>query len=245
MAFIDQNGQYIRPPYNDYPVIGFGKGGGGGVRSIPGGSGGSGGSSGGYSGVYDSAIPGAGMYAKASALAALAYKNALARLTRQRTGTLRQYGYLGDINSESGVVDNVRVDPHNPYGFFQRMLGEHATAGGQATDDSISRGIGARGGLAGKLQSMLKQRFGGDSAQLGQGLTDTLSDYQEQQTHAKYEYDRSLYEAELAQLMLALQMRMFNPAGGGGSRAEDAANRQFNKSEFNFAKQSRDDWKRF
>lgn len=162
--------------------------------------------------TYDTNAPGAfgaGGYADASLAANTAYKNTLARINQKRSGTLRQYGYLGDINPETGVIQNVRVDGHNAYGQLQSMLDHQAGDFQQADFAAQERGL--HGGLAHKAYGDLTQQHGAQAAQLGTGLVDTLSGFQDDQSQAAWARDRALYEAELAATRNAVDSGLFNP----------------------------------
>jgi hypothetical protein len=150
-----------------------------------------------------------------------AYNNTLARINRQRGTTLQQYGYLGDVNKDTGVLSNVRVDPHNQYGDFQSMLRNQAGLAQQAEWANQDRGL--RGGMANKALSDLRYGFGQQSAQLGQNFANQFTDLQDQQTQAKYEYDKALYEQQLEDTHAAIAAGAFNPGGdsGGNDNSQD------------------------
>lgn len=170
---------------------------------------------------YSTPIPNVARYGQAGLLAKTAYQNTLARINRSRSQTLRQYGYLGDVNPQTGVMQNVRVDPHNPYGNLQTMFRNHALQDQEAQFAAQERGL--RGGLANKAYTQLKYAHGAESAQLGTGLTDQVADFQDAQTQAKYEFDRALYEAQLEAARNAISNGDYNPAntGGGGDGGGD------------------------
>jgi hypothetical protein len=144
-----------------------------------------------------------------------AYNNTLARINRQRGSTLQQYGYLGDVDPTTGVLANVRVDPNNRFGDFQSLLRSHADQAQQAEFNSQERGL--HGGMANKAQSDLKYGFGQDSAHLGQNFANQFTDYQDQQSQAKYDYDKALYEQQLQDAQNAIANGDFNPANYGDS----------------------------
>jgi hypothetical protein len=114
-----------------------------------------------YPNTYDTNIPGAtgaNGYADASLAANTAYKNTLARINQKRSSTLRQAGYLGDIDPTSGMLSNLRVDAYNPYGGLQSMLRGQAGDFQQAQYAAEDRGL--HGGLAHKADSELKYQHG-------------------------------------------------------------------------------------
>lgn len=146
--------------------------------------------------VQNSTIPGATTYAQAALAAKTAYQKALAGINNQRTSALQQYGYLADIDPTSGTVTNMRVDPNNPYGLFQEMLSQHASAQQQAKAAAAARGLG-HGGLAAQGITADHQSFGADSSQLGQNLMAQLEGFQEQQGQAQDTMNDALYQAQL------------------------------------------------
>jgi hypothetical protein len=161
---------------------------------------------------YDTNIPGAfgaNGYADQSLAANTAYKNTLARINQKRLATLRGAGYVGDIDPSSGVLSNLRVDGTNAYGGLQQMLRSQAGDFRTAQDDAEARGL--HGGLAHKADSELKYQHGGQAMTFGQGLTDALGGFQDEQNQAAYSRDGSLAQAEQAAAEAAIQGQQFNP----------------------------------
>lgn len=151
-----------------------------------------------------------------------AYNNTLARLNKQRGSTLQQYGYLGDVDPTTGVLSHVRVDPNNQYGDFQSMLRSQAGLAQQAEWANQDRGL--RGGMANKALSDLRYGFGQQSAQLGTNFSNQFTDFQDQQTQAKYEYDKAVYEQQLEDARNAIANGGFNPAGNDDGGNDDGGN---------------------
>jgi hypothetical protein len=143
-----------------------------------------------------------------------AYQNTLARINQQRLGTLQQYGYQGDVNPTDGTIQNMRVDPTNPYGNLQSMLRSQAQQSQQDLYASEDRGL--HGGLANQAQSVDKYNDGAQSAALGQALTATLGGYTDQQNSAAYSRDAALAQAEQAAAEQALLAQEFTPADFSG-----------------------------
>jgi hypothetical protein len=167
--------------------------------------------------TYTTPIPGAGIYGQAIDSANLAYKNALGRLNQQRSGALRQFGYAGDIDPESGTLTNTHVDGGNQFGAFQEMLRSGAEQANSVRDQLIERRLGS-GGLAAQSEDQLKQDFGRNSASLGQQLIDTLGGFQDSQNQASYTRDQALYQAQLDAARNSVDNGDFNPADPGGSK---------------------------
>lgn len=152
------------------------------------------------SGGGGSAIPGAAIYAQIAAQAKLAYQNALARLNQQRGSFLRSAGYSASIDPNTGVITNLGVDVHNPFGQYQTIRQSHAQQDMAAQMAAEDRGLSTAGGLGKQLQHMARAGFGQDDLQFGQGMQDQLLNFQDQQDQAKYAMDQALWQAELAQL---------------------------------------------
>jgi hypothetical protein len=149
-------------------------------------------------------------YATAALNATTAYQNALARINSKRSDTLRQFGYLGDIDPTSGVVNNVRVDPHNQFGGLQQMLRSNADEVQQARIAAEERGL--HGGLAHKGITDAHYDLGNASQQLGSAFSGALGGYQDDQNSAAYARDQALYQAELEAARNAIENGQFNPA---------------------------------
>jgi hypothetical protein len=159
---------------------------------------------------YDAPIPGATGEVNATLLAKTAYQNTLARINRSRGQTLQQYGYKGSVDPVTGVITNVGVDPYNQYGDFQSMLRNQAGQLQQADYAAQDRGL--HGGLANKVQGDLHYGFGQQSAQLGQNFSNQLTDFQDQQSQAKYDYDMALWQQQQQDAANAIANGDFSPA---------------------------------
>ena len=160
--------------------------------------------------TYDAPIPGNVGAAQTALLAKRAYQEALARINQRRSGTLRQYGYLGDFSPETGVLQNMRVDPNNPYGMLQETLAMNAMEDELGDQAMVDRGI--RGGLARQQEAARRHVFGRRKAQLGTGLIGALGGLQEEQTGAKQAMDAALYQAQLEAARNAITNGDFSPA---------------------------------
>ena len=172
--------------------------------------------------TYSTPIPGVPQYGQAALAARTAYGSALARINQRRGSLLRSSGFAGDIDSESGVVRNVRLDGANKFGALQQLNRSQAMRDESARWAGIERGLGAGGGLAAQMRSHERYDFGRQDADLAQSLLESLSGLQDEQTQAAYGRDRALYEAELEAARMAIQAGDFNPtdfdpSGDGGS----------------------------
>lgn len=166
--------------------------------------------------TYATPTPGVAQYGQAALLAKTAYQQALARLNQKRQGTLRQFGYQGDIDPETGTVKNVRTDGNNPYGLFQMNNRTQARGLDQAAWNAQERGLGTGGGLAAQMQNDLRFQYGAQDAQMGQDLVGSLAEYQDAQTSAAQQRDAALYQAELEAARMAIQAEQWNPADYAG-----------------------------
>jgi hypothetical protein len=161
--------------------------------------------------AYDAPIPGGPLFAQAALAAKTAYQNTVARLNQQRSGLLRQKGYLGDVTAE-GTVSNVRVDPNSMYGEFQLANRDQAFRDESAVQAGLQRGLGMGGGLAAQQRNRTRFAFGAEDANLGTSLVEGLAGFQDAQTGAAQERDRALWMAELEGARSAIQEEDFNPA---------------------------------
>lgn len=188
------------------------------TQGLPGARGGSGPGDmgGGGGGGGGEGIPGAGIYAQAVAAAKARYQQRLADLNKQRQSTFRKSGFLGDINEETGLVSNLRVDPFNQYGTYQLLNRAQAGRSYDLIGENIARGLGTRGGLAAQRQNELRFGFGQEDAAFGADLNDQLGALTRQQQDYKYEYDQALWNAQLEALRFAMENGDYGYYGGDG-----------------------------
>lgn len=167
-----------------------------------------------------SPIPGTG-YASAAATANAAYQQALAQINGQRQQAMQSFGYRGTIDPTTGQLTDMQVDPNNPYGQYQQMLGQGATDQAGVRSAAAARGLGSvtgarGGGLAAQDLAAAKLAFGGQSAALGQNLMSTLSGLTTQQNDAQNTMNNALWQAEQDAASKAIQDQAFNPADFSG-----------------------------
>lgn len=157
-------------------------------------------------GPYKTPIPGAAQYGQLIALAQKAYKQSVAELNQERGQLLQQYGYVGQIDPATGLIKNLHVDAHNPYGLYQQTL----KAGGQQQDATranfAARGI--RGGLEQAAETANKFAFGKATNDLSQSLQQSLLKLQESQTQDYFSEQQSIVNAQLTALNQAIQMML-------------------------------------
>lgn len=182
---------------------------------MPGGDGGDGGGDGG--GLPPGA---AAAIAQELALAKQAYDTALAKITNQRQTLGRNAGFTFDVNADTGMTENLRVDPHAIYGTFQLLNRQQAQNIENARATAIERGLGAGGGLGKQLQSEAHFQAGQQDAQFSSQLTDQFAGLATDQQQAKQAYDAAKYQAELDKIRMALA----NGNYGGGGRYIPQAN---------------------
>lgn len=191
-----------------------------------------------------SPIPGAAQYAQEATLANNAYDKALAQINRNRLNTLTQYGYTGTIDPKTGTVTHVGVDTHSMYGGLQQLL--HGAASEDMNADMAAQDRGLVGGLAHQGRAEAHYGHQADLTNLGEQLTGSLSDLQDQQQAASETKDNALWQAEQDQLGAELTaeqndalQQLLNPGGlydasgnktttvvGGGGGSSRAAARQ-------------------
>lgn len=157
-----------------------------------------------------------------------AYNRALARFNNQRTGLLRQYGYLGDIDPKTGMVKNVRVDTGNSFGQLQQLLHNAALEDEAAVNSAQDRGL--VGGLAHQGESEARYTHQAQLGALASALQGGLTDLDNQQVDAKSTLDQALYALTHTAAQTAVDNGEFNPAdltasgvGGGNPRAKVVA----------------------
>lgn len=144
--------------------------------------------------LINSPIPDTSGYESADVLAMNAYNNALAQINQQRLATLQQFGYKGTIDPATGTITGLGVDPNNPYGNLQQLLGTSADQSMQDAASNLARGL--HGGLANQAVTADKNVFGGQSSQLGTDLENQLEGFQNDQSNAAYTRDNALWQAE-------------------------------------------------
>lgn len=182
-----------------------------GIYQIPGLTAGGGGGGGGG----DAGIPGAAVLAQMGAQGLAEYKKAVARYNQQRLNTMTQYGYTGDVNPDTGVVANMRVDPHNPYGTYQTMRYNNAVNYAQIRDQAFDRGLGGRG-LGAQGIEHARFQWGSADAAMAQALQQTLTGFDQGQQDAHQTYQNLLWQIELERIREAAQQAQFPPYSGGG-----------------------------
>jgi len=165
---------------------------------------------------YETSIPGASVYGGAALLAKTAYQKSLARLNDQRGTRLYQAGFEGNINAETGVIDNVRASQTNKYGEFQQLNRNQAMQDESLRNQGIERGLGTGGGLAAQQRSNARYGYGMQDAAFGRSLTGDLAGFQDQQTGAAQDRDAALYQAELAAAQAAQQNGDWSPTNYTG-----------------------------
>jgi len=166
--------------------------------------------------TYSTPIPGVPQYGQAALAAKTAYANTLARINQRRQSLLRQSGFAGEIDGESGVLKNMRVDGGNRYGALQLLNRSQAMRDEAARFQGVERGLGAGGGLAAQLRNQVRFDFGNEDSGLAEALLENLSSVQDEQNTAAYQRDAALYQAELEAARLAIQNQQFNQADFSG-----------------------------
>lgn len=182
-----------------------------GVYQIPGLTAGGGGGGGGG----DAGIPGASQLAEMAAQGLAEYKKAVARYNQQRNQTMTTYGYKGQVDPETGVVSNMVVDPHNPYGTYQTMRYNNAVNYAQLRNAAFDRGLGGRG-LGAQDVEHARFQWGSADAAMAQSLQQTLFGYDAGQQDAHQTYQNLLWQIELERIREAAANAQFPQYSGGG-----------------------------
>ena len=155
--------------------------------------------------TYQTPVPGLAGYAGAAALANKAYTNAMARYQQQRSDTLLKYGYT------QGPDGSISVDPNNQYGSYQQMLRGEAGQNESLARAQAGSGWDSSSGVLGAQRDALRFTQGGEQAQLGQGLTSTLTGISQGEQDAAYNKDAALYQAQETATQNAIAQNQFNP----------------------------------
>jgi hypothetical protein len=197
------------------------------TAGLPGARGGSGpGDMGGGGGGVS--IPGAAVYGQTAAAGLAEYKKALARLNQNRQSTLTQYGYAADIDPETGVMKNQRVDSSNPYGLYQGARRNNALQYLQLRDAAAERHLGGRG-LGAQGISDARYGWGAADTAMAQALTQTQSGYDQEQQSAWQVYQNLLWQLELEAARAAAangSYGYYDDGGDGGGGGGDYAGSQ-------------------
>lgn len=154
-----------------------------------------------------SIIPDAGVYGAETAAATNAYNNAVAQATARRNSLYNQYG----LNNMGGV------DPNNPLGQYQQMLGSQATQFMADKENAVMRGLGT-GGLANQQLSQDRRAANaqnwGFQNQVGQVGTDYESTLQNalgvEQSAIAQAYNDAI-QAALQNMLAQMQAGVYNP----------------------------------
>lgn len=149
--------------------------------------------------------PDAGIYGQESAAALQAYQSAQAQLLAQRNGLYNQYGF-----TQQGLVD-----PNNPYGQYQMLLGSE---GAQLTADqnnAESRNLGT-GGLANQQISADRFQQNAQNNQFQQQVGNVATNYNLGLQSAQSTYDQAQAQAYSDAMNAALQQALINAMNGSG-----------------------------
>lgn len=164
--------------------------------------------------LTDSAIPGSAGIGQTLNTAKYAYQQALSKIGLNRQNMLRQYGYQGDWDQNTGQMTNMRIDGGNQFGGLQTLLRSHAQDAQGAVDNATGRNI--HGGLAHQMQSGLDWQHGQQDAQFGQQVANDMYGLTSDWRNANDTYNNALYEAELAGTRGAVDTGNFSPGDYSG-----------------------------
>jgi hypothetical protein len=166
--------------------------------------------------LIDAPIPGGSGYANAALLAKTAYQKALVRNNQKTLGAVRTFGYDADVNPDTGMLSNMRVNSNNPAGVYQNMLRGHAQEDQAVREDAVGRGV--YGGLAEQGRSNSRWGFAQDRAQLGNAVTNEFDQYGQNMQDAGFQRDQALYRAEWQAAQDARKNELFNTADFSGAQ---------------------------
>lgn len=160
--------------------------------------------------TYSTPIPGVGGYGQSSALANLAYQQAMAQLIAKRAQLLSQYGYTAQYDPTSGAMTSMGVDPWNPYGQYQVLLAKSAASSMEAEQERIARGLSQRG-LGAQADTRSQWLAGAESSALGHQFGNDLLDIENAMAQAGYENQNARAQARLDAARSAISAGAFNP----------------------------------
>lgn len=155
--------------------------------------------------------PDAGIYGSESAAALSAYQAAQSQLLAQRNSLYNQYGF-----TQSGLVD-----PNNPYGQYQQLLGSEGHQLDADMADAAGRNLGT-GGLAHQQESYDRAQQGATNMQFQRQVGDVATNYGLGLQSAKASYDQALAQAQSDAMMAALQEALANMGNNGSSSSSDS-----------------------
>lgn len=159
-------------------------------------------------------IPGAPTYMSAVELAKKRYQTRLADINQQRQRTMRQAGFMGDIDPTTGLVSNMRTDPYNQYGQYQQLNRAQSFRSDEMYGQNFGRGLSSRGGLGRQNIGNLRYEFGKEDSDFGANLLDQMSSFTRQQEEEKFSYDEALYRAQQEAAAAAIGAGDFGSEGG-------------------------------
>lgn len=159
-------------------------------------------------------IPGGSQYARAALLANQQYKQRLADLNKQRQQSMITAGYTGDIDPESGLLKNFRVDPTSKFGGFQLLNRAQAQQGEDVRGQNIERGLGTGGGLAAQNRANARFDWARQDTDFARGVQDQFSAFDRTQMDWLFERDQALYNAELQAAQSAIGAGDYGDYGG-------------------------------
>lgn len=164
----------------------------------------------GGAGTVSSIIPDPVVYGEQSAQALQAYQQALAAIASRRAGTLQNYGMTAQVDA-SGHLKNYGIDPNNPYGAIQQLLGQEGSAIDAAQHNAVARGIGL-GGLGHQAESAARLAGGQAQLNLGRQFVGEIGQEAQDQYGASSSYQSALLQAQRNAIASAIQNGYFTPA---------------------------------
>ena len=152
-------------------------------------------------------LPFLGPYAQNQAQAELAFQRAQSALAAQRGALLQQYGYRPTAGG------SMEVDPNNPYGLYQQMLGTNANEAQAGMQNTVSRGFSPLGaGLGAQNEVRAQQDAGGRSFALAQGFAGANEAQSEAAMAAQDALDQATLSNQLGTTDYAIQHGIYTPA---------------------------------
>lgn len=169
-----------------------------------------------YSAGQAGAVPGTGQVAQSYLQGKQLYGNALIKFNQERTNTAQGFGYQGDIDPNTGVMSNLRVDQTNPYGAYQMNRRSHADQWDSLRQQNASRRIGGKG-LGAQGQSDARFAWGGEDAGQAQDFIGRLAGIDQGQQQAYQGWQDTYWTALAEQTRQSIEDARYNSATSNAS----------------------------
>jgi hypothetical protein len=150
-----------------------------------------------------------GVYKEQQALAQRAYEQAIASLGQQQGQLLRDFGYIGDVDQNTGVVSNLRMDSNNPFGAMQQAGRQQHFEARNARNDARERGLSSRFGLGRQGLSAVNEGAEFQRSQLTRQFLDRLQEVLTNRAGAGWTRDEQMLQAQKEAILQASSLGLY------------------------------------